>query len=208
MANSKELLLPASKFKTPSLPRSAGAMTLIVAAAAISGCNSSKTFAGLTPGETLTQGYVIDQQSIDLVPVGSSREQVLLALGSPSTTATFDSEVFYYISQTRRRPVAFMNAEACRPAHPRRLFQRRRPRRQHRQLRDEGRQGVRLHLAHDADRRHATRTSSARCFLAPATWALRAASNYLGGGSSKPRVTAALSLANKKPAGSLPRVFV
>jgi outer membrane protein assembly factor BamE (lipoprotein component of BamABCDE complex) len=111
MPNLKELLLPASKFKTPSLPRSAGAVTLIVAAAAISGCNSSKTFAGLKPGETLTQGYVIDQQSIDLVPVGSSREQVLLALGSPSTTATFDNEVFYYISQTRKRPVAFMNAK-------------------------------------------------------------------------------------------------
>jgi outer membrane protein assembly factor BamE (lipoprotein component of BamABCDE complex) len=109
--NLRELLLPASKFKTPSLSRSAGALTLIVAAAAITGCNSSKTFAGLTPGETLTQGYVIDQQSIDLVPVGSSREQVLLALGSPSTTATFDNEVFYYISQTRKRPVAFMNAK-------------------------------------------------------------------------------------------------
>ena len=63
----------------------------------------------LTPGETITQGYVIDQQQIDSVPVGSSREQVLLALGTPSTTATFDNEVFYYISQTRRRSVAFMN---------------------------------------------------------------------------------------------------
>ena len=41
------------------------------------------------------------------MPVGSSREQVLLALGSPSTTATFDNEVFYYISQKRYRPVAF-----------------------------------------------------------------------------------------------------
>ena len=100
--------MPASKFKTHSLPN-AGALTLVLAAAAISGCNSSKTFAGLTPGETLTQGYVIDQQSIDLVPVGSSREQVLLALGSPSTTATFDNEVFYYISQTRRRSMAFQN---------------------------------------------------------------------------------------------------
>ena len=45
---------------------------------------------------------------MELVPVGSSREQVLLALGSPSTTATFDNEVFYYISQKRVRPVAFM----------------------------------------------------------------------------------------------------
>ena len=106
-----ELSLPALKFKTPHLPRSATALTLLAAAVALSGCNSSKTFAGLKPGETLTQGYVIDQESIDLVPVGSSREQVLLALGSPSTTATFDNEVFYYISQTRRRPVAFMNAK-------------------------------------------------------------------------------------------------
>jgi outer membrane protein assembly factor BamE (lipoprotein component of BamABCDE complex) len=103
-----ELLLQAPKIKSTSLSRNAG-LSLIVAAVAVSGCNTSKTFAGLKPGETLTQGYVIDQQSIDLVPVGSSREQVLLTLGSPSTTATFDNEVFYYISQTRRRPVAFMN---------------------------------------------------------------------------------------------------
>ncbi len=108
-----ELLLQALKFKSSTLRVSAG-LSLVMAAAAVAGCNTaqtSKTFAGLTPGETLTQGYVVDQQSLDLVPVGSSREQVLLALGSPSTTATFDNEVFYYISQTRKRPVAFMNAK-------------------------------------------------------------------------------------------------
>ena len=104
-----ELLLAALKFKPPSLLQSPGPVSLLVAAIALSGCNTSKTFSGLTPGETLTQGYVVDQESIDLVPVGSSREQVLLALGTPSTTATFDNEVFYYVSQTRRRPVAFMN---------------------------------------------------------------------------------------------------
>nr|WP_245195769.1 outer membrane protein assembly factor BamE [Aureimonas populi] len=58
--------------------------------------------------EVYNQGYVIDEQSLSLVPVGSSREQVVLALGSPSTTATFDNEVFYYISQKRVRPMAFM----------------------------------------------------------------------------------------------------
>lgn len=104
-----ELLLNVLKFKISMPAKSVGAVSLMVAAAAVSGCNTSKTFAGLKPGETMTQGYVIDQQSIDSVPVGSSREQVLLALGSPSTTATFDNEVFYYVSQTRRRPVAFMN---------------------------------------------------------------------------------------------------
>nr|WP_274424450.1 outer membrane protein assembly factor BamE [Chelativorans sp. YIM 93263] len=70
----------------------------------LSGCNS----ASLNPSQTLTQGYVIDEEALQLVPEGSSREQVLLALGTPSTTATFDNEVFYYISQKRVRPVAFM----------------------------------------------------------------------------------------------------
>ena len=50
----------------------------------------------------------MDEQALELVPVGSSREQVLLALGTPSTTSTFQNEVFYYISQTRKRAVAFM----------------------------------------------------------------------------------------------------
>lgn len=102
-----ELLLRALKFKSTFSSRTAGMVSMLVAASALSACNTQKTFGDLTPGETLTQGYIIDQQSLDLVPVGSSREQVLLALGSPSTTATFDNEVFYYISQTRRRSVAF-----------------------------------------------------------------------------------------------------
>jgi len=97
------------EFKSPIPPRASRTVCLLASMVALSACNSSATFGDLTPGETLTQGYVIDQAQIDLVPVGSSREQVLLALGSPSTTATFDSEVFYYISQTRRRPVAFAN---------------------------------------------------------------------------------------------------
>jgi outer membrane protein assembly factor BamE (lipoprotein component of BamABCDE complex) len=78
----------------------------LAAALVASGCNAGAT---LVPGETLTRGYVIDEQALEMVPVGSSREQVLLALGSPSTTATFDNEVFYYISQKRVRPVAFAN---------------------------------------------------------------------------------------------------
>lgn len=64
-----------------------------------------------TTAEVLNQGYIVDERSLELTPVGSSREQVLLALGSPSTTATFDNEVFYYISQKRVRPVAFMEPQ-------------------------------------------------------------------------------------------------
>ena len=103
-----ELTLVAGNFKRNGRRFGIVALTLFAAASAVAGCTTS---AALNPSETLTQGYVIDQEQIDLVPVGSSREQVLLALGTPSTTATFDNEVFYYISQTRRRPVAFMNAK-------------------------------------------------------------------------------------------------
>jgi outer membrane protein assembly factor BamE (lipoprotein component of BamABCDE complex) len=92
-------------FKTGFSARMGVAASALAAAVALSGCGKDV----FSTSETLTQGYVIDQQQIDQVPVGSSREQVLLALGTPSTTATFDNEVFYYISQTRVRRVAFMN---------------------------------------------------------------------------------------------------
>jgi len=99
-------LLSASVFKSPA-GRSFALTASLLAAGLVSGCNTTKTFGDLTPSETLSQGYVVDQQAIEMVPIGSSREQVLLALGSPSTTATFDNEAFYYISQTRRRAAAF-----------------------------------------------------------------------------------------------------
>ena len=73
---------------------------LLIATSTLAGCSST--------AEVLNNGYIVDEQSLALVPTGSSREQVLLSLGSPSTTATFDGEVFYYISQKRQRPVAFM----------------------------------------------------------------------------------------------------
>ena len=71
----------------------------MVAMAATTGCTR----------EVLNQGYVQSEDAISLVGAGSSREQVLLALGTPSTTATFGNEVFYYISQKRVRTFAFQN---------------------------------------------------------------------------------------------------
>lgn len=81
------------------------ASTAIVFATVLAGCNTAAT---LNPSETINEGYVLDQDALDSVPVGSSREQVLLALGTPSTTATFDNEVFYYISQKRHRAAQFL----------------------------------------------------------------------------------------------------
>lgn len=92
-----------------SLIRSRALAALPVAAVALAGCtNVAET---LNPRQTITQGYVVDEQALELVPVGSSREQVLLALGTPSTTATFDNEAFYYISQKRVKNAAFMRAK-------------------------------------------------------------------------------------------------
>ena len=53
-------------------------------------------------------GYVVPEYAIEQVPVGSSKDQVLIALGSPSTTENFGGEAFYYISQTRKQAAAFM----------------------------------------------------------------------------------------------------
>jgi outer membrane protein assembly factor BamE (lipoprotein component of BamABCDE complex) len=58
--------------------------------------------------ETTQHGYVVSPDALQQIPVGSSRDQVLIALGSPSTTGTFGNEVFYYISQTRHRSAKFM----------------------------------------------------------------------------------------------------
>ena len=78
----------------------ASAVAVVLASSLLTACTGTTT--------VLHQGYVADQESLALTPVGSSREQVLLALGTPSTTATFDNEVFYYISQKRVRRAAFL----------------------------------------------------------------------------------------------------
>ena len=63
--------------------------------------------AGCVEQRVFNNGPVITQDQLDLVPVGSSQEQVLLALGSPSTTGQFGADVFYYISQKRAKTYEF-----------------------------------------------------------------------------------------------------
>ena len=52
-------------------------------------------------------GPVITQDQLDLIPVGSSQDQVLLALGTPSSQGQFGNQVYYYISQKRARTYEF-----------------------------------------------------------------------------------------------------
>ncbi|MEM5500619.1 outer membrane protein assembly factor BamE [Ahrensia kielensis] len=81
------------------------AAAVAVAMLSVSGCSTSGV---LGSKETFKQGYVVDEETMALVPVGSSREQVLLALGTPTTTNNFGGEIFYYISQTRVRSAQFL----------------------------------------------------------------------------------------------------
>lgn len=48
----------------------------------------------------LPHGYIMSENALEQIPVGSSQEQVLLVLGSPSTTSTIGGQAYYYISQT------------------------------------------------------------------------------------------------------------
>jgi outer membrane protein assembly factor BamE (lipoprotein component of BamABCDE complex) len=77
--------------------RTARAAVVIAAALALSGCFT----------ETFYRGYVIQEGALEQIPLGSTQEQVLIVLGTPSTIATVSGEVFYYISQKTER-VAFL----------------------------------------------------------------------------------------------------
>jgi outer membrane protein assembly factor BamE (lipoprotein component of BamABCDE complex) len=59
-------------------------------------------------GETLTRGYVASEETIATVHPGMTQDQVLSTLGTPSTIATVNGDVFYYISQKYDRKLMFM----------------------------------------------------------------------------------------------------
>jgi outer membrane protein assembly factor BamE (lipoprotein component of BamABCDE complex) len=89
------------------------AAALSVAAILLAGCNSMLP-RGPKLGSissTTHHGYILAPDALEQIPVGSSRDQVLIALGTPSTTGQFGGEVFYYISQTRRASARFMQSK-------------------------------------------------------------------------------------------------
>ena len=65
-------------------------------AAAVGGCT-----------QIYHHGYMAPEGALEQLPLGSSQEQVLIVLGTPSTVATISGEVFYYISQ-RTEQVSFL----------------------------------------------------------------------------------------------------
>jgi outer membrane protein assembly factor BamE (lipoprotein component of BamABCDE complex) len=91
----------------PELPAGAALKAFAAAALiAVAGCQSSGGGNGFS--QTTQHGYVVTPTALEQIPPGSSKDQVLIALGSPSTTGNYGNEVYYYISQTRYRAAAFM----------------------------------------------------------------------------------------------------
>ena len=90
------------KAGTGSPVRSGIFLAVLTLPLVLSACTSTK--------QVLSHGYQMNEDTLSLVSEGSSREQVLLALGSPSTTqgSVGGSETFYYISQKKARAVAFL----------------------------------------------------------------------------------------------------
>src|ERR1700749_2484504 len=60
-------------------------------------------------GAQFQKGYILPPGALEQIPIGASQDQVLIVMGTPSTVATLNGEVFYYISQRAERPVMFMN---------------------------------------------------------------------------------------------------
>jgi outer membrane protein assembly factor BamE (lipoprotein component of BamABCDE complex) len=73
---------------------------VILMCTALGGCFTSEQF---------QKGYIMPPGALEQIPIGASQDQVLIVMGTPSTVATLNGEVFYYISQRAERPVAFMN---------------------------------------------------------------------------------------------------
>jgi outer membrane protein assembly factor BamE (lipoprotein component of BamABCDE complex) len=56
----------------------------------------------------VVHGYQLNPKTAEDVKVGSSAEQILVLLGSPTTTSTVGGDAWYYISQTTNRGLSFM----------------------------------------------------------------------------------------------------
>lgn len=54
-------------------------------------------------------GHIFTDEDLAQVKAGMSRDQVVLALGTPDTKSTVGQEAFYYISTTTKRSAAFLS---------------------------------------------------------------------------------------------------
>jgi outer membrane protein assembly factor BamE (lipoprotein component of BamABCDE complex) len=75
-----------------------------VSAAVVAGC-LLLTACG---GNVIRQGHQFQEEDLNQVREGMSKEQVTLALGTPDTQSAVAGGAYYYISTTAVQPMAFM----------------------------------------------------------------------------------------------------
>ncbi len=80
------------------------AACLTAAVLALGGCADSFN-------QIYQRGYVLPEGALEQVPPGTTQEQVLIVLGTPSTVATVSGEAFYYITQRAEQKLAFMKQD-------------------------------------------------------------------------------------------------
>ncbi|MGO8846335.1 MAG: outer membrane protein assembly factor BamE [Methylocella sp.] len=56
----------------------------------------------------VVHGYQLNPKTADQVKVGASAEQILVLLGSPTTTSTIGGDAWYYVTQVTDRGLSFM----------------------------------------------------------------------------------------------------
>jgi outer membrane protein assembly factor BamE (lipoprotein component of BamABCDE complex) len=64
---------------------------------------------GACAADIARHGHIFTEEDLRQVKKGMSRDQVILALGTPDTKSTVGQEAFYYISTTTKRSAAFMS---------------------------------------------------------------------------------------------------
>jgi outer membrane protein assembly factor BamE (lipoprotein component of BamABCDE complex) len=88
-------------------PRAAGfgsaALKLALAGALALGLGGCLGYNG-----QVVHGYQLDARTIDQVKPGASAEQILVLLGTPTTTSTVGGDAWYYITQVTDRGFQFM----------------------------------------------------------------------------------------------------
>jgi outer membrane protein assembly factor BamE (lipoprotein component of BamABCDE complex) len=92
--------MKSGSIKSGTMSRAARWGGIALAALMLGGC-----LADQSPGY---RGFVLDDKQLDQIRPGSSAEQVILVLGTPSTTSTVGNQTYYYISQRVSQRFQFM----------------------------------------------------------------------------------------------------
>jgi outer membrane protein assembly factor BamE (lipoprotein component of BamABCDE complex) len=86
-------------------PRRARISTAVVAVA------GSLILSACGGGHVIRQGHQFQDEDLNQVREGMSKEQVTLALGTPDTQSAVAGGAYYYISTTAVQPMAFLTPE-------------------------------------------------------------------------------------------------